>query len=774
MAFSFNVDWDQENEQPTSRPPQDSEESAPPAQDALAWEVNFSSGAAKKPTLPKFLRDRDRMLRSTSSEPLKSNPKSRQPNRSSSSPLKAKDPTPSPSKSSSYTSLKAKSTTRRESSGSPKKSPTIKKPLLPVTSPTKSLARSADTKSRSESCLTLRTSNTVAKKKRTRPHSAIATLGMTGRGGSRGDARQEFEETSVEDLVSVGRTTRDNKQSRAEMPACSEMPRVSKSLPVVHVEVEEDKCLTKMATTPDEMAQRKVLDLKRWYCMCHPQYSMSCGISSVVSCWNYLFSTLGNGSLPPLTQEEALTMLGFQPPFGEIRFGPFTGNVTCMRWFQQLCGYFGVNGHAYYFYKPVGRRRTVGMGPSLALEKLQEGLRSANMAFVYHCANHYFCPIGYEQVPKRPIDAYRVGLIPSEVNSWILIGEPSGKQSAIHSVKWDNIVKDLTCKSPQYFNIRHIHRGVVVRRTKHKGRNIHCIMALKRVEESISASLVAYGAAKAGDSDAEEVTQSEVEELESSDSDGPDSQRGDRIDSPPNLNVDLDMSKPYPSATCTAEPKQEPVSSGVRRSGTFTKEAPSVQVKLTRAPSTDSEVSVGSTGVDLEDYPEYPPTATELFLFEEQDKDTPTADSASNLQRSGTFTKTTPALRNRAWSSDDSDASLNADAQQSTQRDLGGYVCNSDTVTKEDLDAWENVHCVEGDGHETFAKTRDSGDEDTSIANSKAEDSPQHAGRRRGTYTQDEPILALEELTLLTDVDLDITLKASDYGSKNTTSSEED
>ena len=29
--------------------------------------------------------------------------------------------------------------------------------------------------------------------------------------------------------------------------------------------------------------------------MSRPQYKTSCGISSVVSCWNYLFSTLGNG-----------------------------------------------------------------------------------------------------------------------------------------------------------------------------------------------------------------------------------------------------------------------------------------------------------------------------------------------------------------------------------------------------------------------------------------------------------------------------------------------
>ena len=36
-------------------------------------------------------------------------------------------------------------------------------------------------------------------------------------------------------------------------------------------------------------------------------------------------------SLPPISQEEALLLLGFKPPFGEIRFGPFTGNMTLMR-----------------------------------------------------------------------------------------------------------------------------------------------------------------------------------------------------------------------------------------------------------------------------------------------------------------------------------------------------------------------------------------------------------------------------------------------------------
>ncbi|XP_010726919.1 basic immunoglobulin-like variable motif-containing protein [Meleagris gallopavo] len=81
----------------------------------------------------------------------------------------------------------------------------------------------------------------------------------------------------------------------------------------------------------EDVKERKVLDLRRWYCISRPQYKTSCGISSLVSCWNFLYSTLGAGSLPPITQEEALHILGFQPPFEEIRFGPFTGNTTLMR-----------------------------------------------------------------------------------------------------------------------------------------------------------------------------------------------------------------------------------------------------------------------------------------------------------------------------------------------------------------------------------------------------------------------------------------------------------
>ena len=46
--------------------------------------------------------------------------------------------------------------------------------------------------------------------------------------------------------------------------------------------------------------------------------------------------------LQPITQEEALLILGFVPPFGEIKFGSFTGNKTLMRYTVYLLFYGGM------------------------------------------------------------------------------------------------------------------------------------------------------------------------------------------------------------------------------------------------------------------------------------------------------------------------------------------------------------------------------------------------------------------------------------------------
>ncbi len=42
-----------------------------------------------------------------------------------------------------------------------------------------------------------------------------------------------------------------------------------------------------------------------------------------------------------------------------------------------------------------------------ALMRLEQGLKSDNMAYIYHSYDHYFCPIGYDITPCKQQDAYK-------------------------------------------------------------------------------------------------------------------------------------------------------------------------------------------------------------------------------------------------------------------------------------------------------------------------------------------------------------------------------
>ncbi|XP_059141532.1 basic immunoglobulin-like variable motif-containing protein isoform X2 [Physella acuta] len=249
-------------------------------------------------------------------------------------------------------------------------------------------------------------------------------------------------------------------------------------------EMQEAKAIGELGN----LDERKVLDLKRWYCISRPQYKTSCGISSVVSCWNFLFSTLGHGSLKPLTQEAAMKILGFQSPFENIKFGPITGNLTLLRWFQELNSYFKVKGRSYFLFKPFGKNKTAGVTEEMALQMLKVGLRDPKMSFIYHCHNHYFCPIGYEETPLFCVDAYKAKVGEKAVDTWILVGDTSRKHPCIHCKSWEDICTDLNCQSPSFFNIRQTWKGIQQRpTTRMTGGNLHCIMTFQR-DDNLSGS----------------------------------------------------------------------------------------------------------------------------------------------------------------------------------------------------------------------------------------------------------------------------------------------
>ena len=118
------------------------------------------------------------------------------------------------------------------------------------------------------------------------------------------------------------------------------------------------------------MSERKVLDLKRGHCLARPQYPKSCGISSLISCWNYLFSTLGNGTHRPISTEEALEAVGFKPPYTNINFGKITGNDKLIQWFRMLNLKFGTKGAARISFKLHGASITQGCDSDSALKSL--------------------------------------------------------------------------------------------------------------------------------------------------------------------------------------------------------------------------------------------------------------------------------------------------------------------------------------------------------------------------------------------------------------------
>lgn len=115
-----------------------------------------------------------------------------------------------------------------------------------------------------------------------------------------------------------------------------------------------------------------------------------------------MFSTLGNGSHRPISTEEALEVVGFKPPYSEISFGKITGNDTLIKWFKLLNLKFGMRGESRICFKLHGASITNGIDSDQALANLMLGLKDPSKAYIYHCFNHYMCPLGFEINPTKP------------------------------------------------------------------------------------------------------------------------------------------------------------------------------------------------------------------------------------------------------------------------------------------------------------------------------------------------------------------------------------
>ena len=84
-----------------------------------------------------------------------------------------------------------------------------------------------------------------------------------------------------------------------------------------------------------------------------------------------------------------------------------------------------------------------------------------------------------------PIDAYSCYDKISEFDTWIIVGEISKCHPSFHTKKWEQIVTDISCAFPDFYNIRKSEVGVQQKTSKaftegrHKGGNLHCLMEFK-------------------------------------------------------------------------------------------------------------------------------------------------------------------------------------------------------------------------------------------------------------------------------------------------------
>lgn len=245
-----------------------------------------------------------------------------------------------------------------------------------------------------------------------------------------------------------------------------------------------------LATTREDLLARKCFPVERWLCLSRPQYKRSCGVSSLTTIWNTLYSRIGYGTLPPISQEEVMTIIGFKPPFEQIRWGPFTGNQRLCSWFylinkavnaRLLEGQAKIQGKAFIMWKPCGKQRTIGLTDDAAEETVKSALRNPNMAIIYHCKNHYCVPFAYDEQPVAPRLAMLPRLSRSEYDTQLLIGDTSrGGNPCIHVRPFAQVAQDLNTELPFTFNIRHPERGVQkLENCKKTSGTIHCFLGFR-------------------------------------------------------------------------------------------------------------------------------------------------------------------------------------------------------------------------------------------------------------------------------------------------------
>ena len=128
-----------------------------------------------------------------------------------------------------------------------------------------------------------------------------------------------------------------------------------------------------------------------------------------------------------------------------------------MWWLDQI----DVKGCTYVLYKPHEKNNRAGESALGTITKLTLGLKDKTLAYIYHCHNHYFGPLGVKATPiKTNIAFIRDPFSSQEVEYWILFGESHRKHPAIHCKRWADFVTDINTHNPEFLEIQHLERGL--------------------------------------------------------------------------------------------------------------------------------------------------------------------------------------------------------------------------------------------------------------------------------------------------------------------------
>lgn len=89
------------------------------------------------------------------------------------------------------------------------------------------------------------------------------------------------------------------------------------------------------------------------------------------------------------------------------------------------------------------------------LELVLTSLKDRTKAFVYICYGQSLCPIGFENTPLVPLDAYKKleEIDPTKMEMWIIFASPNKNQTPFVIKRWSDILTELRTKWPEYLDL---------------------------------------------------------------------------------------------------------------------------------------------------------------------------------------------------------------------------------------------------------------------------------------------------------------------------------